>query len=648
MTPQAKKWLRNLTAALMVAVLAVVIVIGFQRSQRMTGPVGNEMGPDVVDQADDPAIGVYKGFEYIESVAGTSIFALRSIRTLGKSSGWHEIEGVQLQLFEEGEKGPIVTANGASFNIQTRDARLRGPIVVTFPSGATLTTQTGHFDASSRRFVTDSEVLFMSGDTVAEAGRAMYLLAGDRVVLEEDAIVTSGGTSLLAPTIHYDRDDHRIRFPEGTRIVQGRAWIAAPYATVELSGPDGKPERIELAGGVDAFHPGNPDGGAVEARAERVSGVMDARGHWQLNASTQGAWIEFTTRFGSTFFERRIQTQSLRGVIGPDGPINLRTERSTCIREIPFEGDPRYAEARSAKVWFAGGRASDLELDDNVVIRAEGLVAKGHRARFAPSAGVTLLHGDPTGPERALVTSDRGRVTSDQVQIFDLEERLEARGNVQGQLQDVALLGADENQAEEVMHFAAEVLHIRENGDVFELRDGARVWQGHRLLIADTVTYTSPTEAVLASGHVRVTFPGDQLGTQTANDDDVVVISRSLRYDRPGRTATFKGNVRYSDPEHTLSASELVVRFDDEDTVTEIDAIGNVELEELITGRTMVAHQATRNVADGTVQATGEPVRLTDADGTTVSSSSLTWNQADGSVTVAGGTETVYYPEEEP
>jgi hypothetical protein len=48
------------------------------------------------------------------------------------------------------------------------------------------------------------------------------------------------------------------------------------------------------------------------------------------------------------------------------------------------------------------------------------------------------------------------------------------------------------------------------------------------------------------------------------------------------------------------------------------------------------------------VQATGSPGRLVDANGSAVSSSSLTWNQADGSVIVAGGTETIYYPEEEP
>jgi hypothetical protein len=48
------------------------------------------------------------------------------------------------------------------------------------------------------------------------------------------------------------------------------------------------------------------------------------------------------------------------------------------------------------------------------------------------------------------------------------------------------------------------------------------------------------------------------------------------------------------------------------------------------------------------VTITGNPVRLSDDAGNVVSGSSLTWNQADGTVSVAGGTETIYYPEEVP
>jgi lipopolysaccharide assembly outer membrane protein LptD (OstA) len=198
------------------------------------------------------------------------------------------------------------------------------------------------------------------------------------------------------------------------------------------------------------------------------------------------------------------------------------------------------------------------------------------------------------------------------------------------------------------MHFAAGVLDITGNGQRYRLREGARVWQGQRLLIADDIAYLQPTETVEAAGHVRATFPADQLASGSRAGEDVVVVSRSLRYDRPSRQAVFTGNVRYSDPDHVLSATELRADFDEDDTITQIQATGDVQIEQLATGRMLEAQQAIRDVAVGVIRATGSPVRLTDATGTSVSSSSLTWNEADGSVTVAGGTETVYYPEDEP
>ena len=650
MTPTARKWIRHGSTALIGITVAVLVMIGVQQSRRMSRSSEETVVPEIEESRDDPAIARYTGFEYVESVAGKAIFALRSVRTLGKTSGWHDIEGVQLQLYEEGQPGPVVTAEGASFNIETRDAELRGPVTVTFPGGASITTKSGYFEASSRQFVTDSEVLFMNGATVAEAGQAMYALAGNRVVLTGGAILTSGGTSMFAPEIVYRRDDAKVVFPAGCRVVQGSAWVEAPEAVVDLDGLDGSPTRIELRNGVDAYHPGTADGGAVEAWTEKVVATRDGSGNWQINADSSERWISATLFFGQGFFERRIETRQLRGVVSPDGLLNLRADQGCCITEIPHEGDPRTAEARSARVWFTDGQATDMELDRDVIISGEGLVAMGYRARVSSRSGVTMLHGDPSGPERAVITSDRGRITCDQIQIFDREERLEARGNVQGQLRDASVFGSedDDEQTSMPMHFAAKILDVTGNGESYRLSGGARVWQGQRLLIADDIAYHQSIEVVEASGHVRATLPVEQLGSEPESEDDVVVVSRSLRYDRPGQSATFKGNVRYSDAEFVLSATELSAAFDDENEITEIDAVGDVKLEELSTGRTMFAQRATRDVAAGTVVATGSPVKLTDATGTSVSSESLTWNQADGSVTVAGGTETIYYPEEEP
>lgn len=648
MNALTRRSIRVVTAALMVVSVAALVAVGVQRSRGMARPASDRSGELADSKPDDPAVGVYTGFEYVETIAGRAIFALRSLRTLGRSSGWHEIEGVQLQLYDAGVAGPVVTAAGASFNIETRDAELRGPIHVSFPGGATVTTESGHFEASSRRFVTDSEVVFMNGATVAEAGHAMYQMSDDRLVLADGALLTSGGTTLEAPTIEYQRGRQIIEFPQGCRVVRGGAWIGAPYAIVDLVEADGPPRRISFSGGVEARDPGDGTRGTSELSAETVVAERDAQGNWQIDASTTGDWASVAFRLGGAFYERRLRTRILRGVVGPDGPLNLRAEGGVCLEEIPVEGEPRSAEAATARVWFRNGQATDMELEQQVVIHSEEGEATGHRARFSAVAGITMLHGDPGGLERASVSSPRGRVACHQIQINDRQGRLEARGKVQGSLTGVAILGAEASDPATPMHFAAELLEITQSGASYRLRDGARLWQGERLLTADDVSYRQEGELVEASGHVRATFPASQLDKEGSGEGQVVITARSLNYGRLGGQAVFRGDVRYSDPANVLSATELSAAFDDQDRIRRIEAIGDVELRELATGRTMTAQQAIRDVELGTVHATGSPVRLEDANGSAVSSSSLTWNQADGSVTVAGGTETIYYPQEEP
>ena len=45
---------------------------------------------------------------------------------------------------------------------------------------------------------------------------------------------------------------------------------------------------------------------------------------------------------------------------------------------------------------------------------------------------------------------------------------------------------------------------------------------------------------------------------------------------------------------------------------------------------------------------TGSPAQLTDGRGNVASGESLTWNQADGTVSIGGSTELIYYPEDRP
>jgi lipopolysaccharide export system protein LptA len=645
----ARRWLRHGTAALIILAVAAMAMIAGQRIRQIKRPVAEVDADQMRGPSDDPVEGVYRGQRYVETIAGQLVFVLNSVRTLGKTSGWHEIEGVRLQLYNEGTEGPLLTCEAARFNIETRDAALRGPVTVEFPGGAILNTESARFRAQSRELTAESKVLFTDGESIGQAGRAVYSLVDDRLDLIDDAIMRSGdGVSLRAPRIVYMRDKRLIEFPEGCLIERNGSEVSSATALIELTDDEGSPRRVVFSDGVVAHASSGQNGGHIEGRAERVVAERDPNGNWQLEATTSGSWITVLMRGSTGFFERNLETMLLRGVIAPEGVLNLRAERGVCLSEIPVEGDPRRAEAQTVRVWFSDGDPSDMELSDQVVIQGEGIEAKGHRARVSTGTGMTMLHGNPFGPERAILISDRGRISCDHAQMFDRDGRTEARGNVQGRFEEVVLLGTESDTERAPLHFAAEVLEVSESGATLRLRENARLWQGHRLVLADDVVYHQVDEVLDASGHVRTTLPALQIDPLARPGDDVVVVARSLHFDRSQQQATYTGNVRYSDPGHMLSANELSVFFDSENTITTVEAVGKVELVDLATGRRMTGQKARREIATQTVHVTGTPVQLTDQSGTVISSSSLTWDQASGSVTVAGGTETIYYPEDTP
>jgi len=647
-----RAWVRHLTTILIVGFLITVTFIGYQRTRRNGGEVGLVDPHEVGIDPTDIAVGLYRGFQHTETIAGETIFILNSIRTLSRASGWQEIEGVRLQLFREGEDGPILTAERASYNIETQEARLLGGIHVDFPNGAFLNTEAGSFHAKRRVFTTEAPVLYVDGGTFGQAERASYEIDKNRVVLDGNAALRSeDGALLAAPRMVYQRDEGLVRFAEGIELTQGVSNLVAPRGLVELGEGGDQPKRIDLNGGVEVRSLEDSSGAHIEMWAESVETTQDPAGNWQLSAQTQGSWITIRFVGGLDYFERTLRTISLRAVIGDEGLLSMRASRGVCLEEIPMEGPVRQAQSESVRAWFVDGQLTDVELDGQVEIQAEDMQATSSRARLVQATGLIMLQGDPTGRNRVGLVADRGRMSCDEATMKDRDGTIEARGKVQGEIRDAQLLAtSDSKQTGTPLRFAGELLEVEDDGDRFVLRDNARVWQRERILLADSVEYRLALQSVAAKGHVRATFPADEMdATATGDDDeDVVVDARSLDYDGVGGRAVFRGSVHYADPKHTLSANRLSVIFDDNDDVSDVEAEGAVEIVEHELGRRLTGNHALREVETDTITVLGTPAQLTDERGNVASGESLTWNQADGTVTIDGSTELIYYPEEEP
>lgn len=656
-----RAWLRQLSAVLLVAMLAGVVTLAVLRARDRKHPMVG-LNPEAVagasDQgagAGDETVGVYTDFAISERVKGQLVFSLSSIRSLGLLSGWQEIEGVRLELFnEEGEPSAVLNCDAASYNIKTRDARLHGAIHVEFPDGGFMNTEKGHFDASSRWFVADSQIVFAGNGSVGQAGHAIYALPKEQLILEDDVIIRmEDGRVLTADRLVYDRARDRVAFPLGCRIEHGDSSIEAPHAFVVLRKGGGPPERIQLSKGVTLTSRGDLMVGSFDAWSEYLVAESDSVGNWHVTASTTGPWVEARFYSGPDFLERSIRTWLLRAVVGQEGILSIQAEQVVCLRDIPFAGSPRWAESHQARIWFKDRVANDMELIEEVRLKDDSTIGSAARARISSSAGMVTLYSDSSGRRRASLTSGRGRVTGDQVRLHEADGTAEARGNVQGFFEGVSLLGSSPEQgSDKPMHFAGGALNVRDDGQVFHLKEQARAWQSQRYLFADELILHQGTESLEAIGHVRTTIPAQQIDETAEPEDEVLIVARSLDYSRADRRATYRGNVRYTDSKHILSASQLEIELDDTSSVTAIEAIGAVDIIDTAAGRRMKGNEARRESATGVMTMTGSPVQLTDQNGNMVSGPSLTWDQASGRVAIAGGpdsqTETIYYPEDTP
>jgi lipopolysaccharide export system protein LptA len=646
-----RAWVRHLSSALIVLFLVVVTVIGYQRTRR-DDPGVRAVGPDEVGfDPLDAAVGLYRGFQHTETVSGRRIFILNSIKTLSRASGWQEIEGVRLELFRHGEAGPVVTADHASYNIETREARLAGGIHVEFPDGAFLNTDAGRFEAKSKLFVSEAPVLYVDGATFGQARRASYDVEENRVTLEGNAALrTADGAMLVAPRIDYRRDEGRVVFDEGVELTRPLSRLRAARGALFLAPDEGPAERIELTGGVELVSTVDGTDEVIEMTAERVVAERDPTGRWQVTARSSDGWVVARFSGGEGVFERTLRSPDIRALVGDDGLVSMRAESGVCLREIPHEGPIRTAEANSARGWFSGGELTDLELMGEVVIDAEEIRSRSLRARLVKERDLVMLEGDASGRERVEIDSPRGRMSCDRATLLDREGRIEARGKVQGRLTGASLLGSSSTSPDdEPVRFAAELLQVEDDGDRLSLHDDSRVWQGSRLLLADDIVYHHRVQSMEARGHVRATFPAAEMNAAAENpDDEVVIESRSLDYAAEAGAAEFRGSVRYVDPTHTLTANRLKVAFDEADEITDVEAEGAVEIQDLEQGRRLTGQRAVRDIATRTIVVTGTPAQLIDRRGNVASGESLTWNEADGTVSIGGDTELVYHPEETP
>jgi lipopolysaccharide transport protein LptA len=606
----------------------------------------------VLGKGGEDALGVYNEFKIIDRVQGKLVFALEALRTLGKSSGWHDIESVSVQLFNDDEtKGPRLTCRQARFNVETKDANLSGSVQVEFPDGAFLSTEVGALLDGGRRFESSTNVVFVGKGVLGSAGAATYEMRKGRLKLTKGVIIrTDAGNSMVAPELVYKKNDQKLGFPQGAVFTFGGFTVSAPKGEIVFEEGQKQPSKIRFEGGVTIEGHEPESGQNFECWSETLEARKDPAGRWRVTARTRGPWVRFMTVGGQDNAFQEIKAWEIRAVVGHDGLLNVKADGRVCLHVIPLEGPSHTAEGDSVRVWFDRGAATDMELLDDVVIAGDGNEATAHRARIDSESGQIMLYGNPTGAKRVVIESERGRISADQAVLFQQMGRIEIRGRVQGEMFEAGLIGnleGGEDSSDRPVHLASGSLVVADESTTFELRDDARMWQGQQLLMADEIRYSSTRRVMEAKGHVKTELPAVAVDQEASPDSTIVVSSRSMIYDEIKGQAVYLGDVVYLDPKHRLEAGKIEVEIGQHGKVERVIATGAVKIVAAATEQTLTGNQAIRDTATGIIVLTGDPAKAFDSEGNMLSGRSLTWDQAGGRVTVSEETETIYHTEEE-
>ncbi len=652
MVLNGKKILRWITSALLVATIVALAGLAVMRA-RQKRPSQTELDADqIFGDTGSSAVGVSNEFKYVEQVEGRMIFALEALRTLGKSSGWYDIEGVAVQLFGDDESmGPMLSCKNASFNIDTKDAQLTGSVQVEFPDGAFFSTEIGMLLGGGRRFESGTSVTFVGQEVFGRAGAVNYDMTNEVLQLSDGVVIrTDGRHSLTTPTIEYRRRKGLLSLPQGGTMVFGGVTLTAPFGRIELKEGEQLPQKVIFSGGVTISGTDQGTDQSLRAWAERIEAERDADNRWQIHATTSGPWVNVEFFGGDNVLFQGLRTWDLKAVADKEGLLNMVADKGVCLENVSPTGERRVGEAKSLRVWFDEGQTSDVELQKEVVIRDEGVVATAYRARVDALNEKVMLQGNPIGrSNRVSLVSDKGRLVADQALLSREDGMAEARGRVQGEMYGVSLAGGHQGGTEEgeTVHIACGMLTMSNDGGEYHLRDSARAWQGQRLLAADEIKYLPEQRTMEARGHARTTFPASMLDPGSKTAEDVVLSARSITFDDARSRAVYQGDVVYRDARQTMSAALLEVEIEDGD-VRSVVATGSVEIQSFETGQKLTGSRVVHDVASGDFHLTGEPAQAIDESGNMLSGRSLTFNQASGRVSVADETETIYHPEEEP
>ncbi len=557
-------------------------------------------------------------------------------RLISDDQGRFVLEGVVMTAQREDGSSYSIRANRGEYQLELNEANLTGDVVLSGSRGLSMRTEGLELIRKGRIVVSSAPVTFALADAYrGRANRFEVHFPRDRITLAGQVEISTPPGSYPAASLEgrrlvVFRETHNL-IAEGSNVVVKREQDSLEARRISLNFDENDDQILFALASWDVKasfreldNDGVPASAAVEG--EKLSVIFDeATGdpeRFEMDAPAGG--LARLTTADATGLQRSMQADYLwanfvsgrvrtaQGLGGVTLEERLRHAPDLLLRQI--------CSVSAEAVYDAAGEMTRLELLDAVSLIESNVQASGDRLTAQGDSGPVELVGD-----RAWIANPQGRLEAPRIELDRESREVRAVDGVRAELANDSspdLAGNDEGAGP--IRIQAETATWTDQPRQFRFETEVRAWQGENFLVSQTLGMKDGD--LVASGNVRSVWhkrsPAEAVGSLAPGTEEppVQISSTDMRFERDVGRLTYEGNAKVVQGARSMACPRLQLQLDENDDFERMFCEAGTKIDDGAAGNRLSGDTAIYNTTVGKVKILGDPVRLNQAEGGTISS----------------------------
>jgi len=572
-----------------------------------------------------------EGFRYEVTEDGKKLFDIEAARLLSDESALYILEEVKVTMQRDNGSEYSMTADSGTYRLELNEATLNGNVILTGSSGLRLETEGLELRRKGKLVISSAPVriemgaayrgkarrlevnfprnrLVLAGQVLLEtaqgvepraslkARRAVFFRDTHNFLAEGRVVLTREEDTLKARrlSLNFDDLDRNILFARASWQVEAAltrvdedgstslAQVAGDDLSIVFDEETGDPQRLEI---------GSLDGDTARLTSTEATGLMRVM-------TADYLWGDF-------------QDGQLRQAQGLGG-VTVDESKTTAPRVVL-----RHIASDSADASYeASGTLSSIVLDGAVMYQEDQLRAGGARLTAQGDNGTLDLVGD-----LAWIQNEDGKLEAPEIRFERDSGKAFALGGVRAEMASKS--GPDlaaGKQAQDPTRIEAGRAEWTREPQEFRFDENVRAWQGENFLVTQNLAMAG--DELVAEGGVRSVWQKrDSGGAQGPVQDDgpISIVATRMRYIEPQGRLVYEGNAKIVQGGRSMGCPLLQLEMNEGQDFERMYCEGGTLIADDDGGSRIAGTAAIYNTQAGKVKVLGEPVRLTQSTGGTIS-----------------------------